>query len=136
MKNLLFHHDAQVAEWAFDKFNFQPTRYDLALGIMDDGVIVGAAIWHAYNGCDIELSYYGPVDLGIARKLARVAVGHLGVSRVTARTARNNKKITRGIRKIGFEYEGIRKYGHGDQDSVMYGLYGKKLARLAGRMMQ
>ena len=41
--------------------------------------------------------------------------------------------MTRGIKKIGFEYEGIAHNGYGDEDAIMYGLYGHKLARLAGK---
>jgi len=43
--------------------------------------------------------------------------------------------MTRGIRKVGFQYEGVRKFGYGEQDAIMYGLYGKNLAKLAGRAL-
>jgi RimJ/RimL family protein N-acetyltransferase len=139
MKRLVMGHDMQVAEWAFNTFNMPPCNYDLAVGIVEDDRLVGAALWHAYNGSDVELSYYGPhtMTLGVAKALARVAVGYFGVSRVTARTSKKNKVMTRGIKGLGFEYEGIRHvaYSNGD-DAVMYGLYGKNLARLAGRTLQ
>ena len=104
---------------------------------MEGICIVGSIMWHAYRGHDIEISYYGPktMTLGIARECARVAVDHFGVSRVSARTSRANKSMTRGVKKIGFEYEGIIHHGYGEKDAVMYGLYGKNLARLAGKEM-
>lgn len=135
MKHLLFGHDNEIAIWAFDKFKVRPANYDMAIGIVADGDLVGSVMFHAFNGHDIEISYYGPqtMTLGIARQCARVAVEHFGVSRVTARTAKNNKMMTRGIGKIGFQFEGIRHNAYGDHDAVMFGLYGKNLARLAGK---
>ncbi len=135
MKQLLYGHDPQIAIWTQNTFGINPYKYDMAVGILEDGQLVGSVMWHAYRGHDIEISYYGPktMTLGIARECARVAVDHFGVSRVTARTVKSNKTMTRGVKKIGFEYEGIVHAGCGNQDAVMYGLYGKNLARLAGK---
>jgi RimJ/RimL family protein N-acetyltransferase len=107
----------------------------MAIGVLEEGYLVAACMFHAHNGPDVELSYYGPktLTLDIVKGLARIAVEYLGVSRITARTSRGNKIMTRGIKKVGFEYEGIRKCGYGDQDAIMYGLYGANLARLAGK---
>ena len=132
MKQLLYGYDQQVAVWTAEMFNVYPGKYEMAVGIIDGNTIVGSIIWNAYRGHDIEISYYGPktMTLGIARECARLAVDHFGVSRVTARTMKSNKTMTRGVKKIGFEYEGII---HSHNDEVMYGLYGKNLARLAGK---
>lgn len=132
MKRLLYGYDDQVAAWTANKFNIYPGKYDMAVGIIEGDKIVGSVIWNAYRGHDIEISYYGPqtMTLGIARECARVAMDHFGVNRVTARTLRSNKTMTKGVKKIGFEYEGII---HSDNDEVMYGLYGRNLARLAGK---
>lgn len=133
----LIHHDVEVANWAFTTFGMVPTQFCMAIGIVDRTGIVGACLFHAHSGPDVELSYYGPntLTLELVKGIAKIAVDVLGVSRITARTSRKNKTVTRGIKGIGFEYEGIRKCGYGDQDAVMYGLYGKKLARLAGKDM-
>lgn len=130
--------DEWIAGWTTERFGFQAGRYDMAIGIVDDNELIGSALLHAYNGHDVEVSYYGPktIDLGVMRKLARLCVDNLGVSRVTVRTARNNKTMTRGITKLGFQYEGIRHCAYGKYDAVMYGLYGKNLMRLAGKVLQ
>jgi RimJ/RimL family protein N-acetyltransferase len=138
MKTFIIGHDIEVATWAFQTFNFHPTEFCMAIGIAESGKgLVAACLFHAHNGPDVELSYYGPgtVTLPIVRGLAKIAVEYLGVSRITARTSRANKRVTRGIKGLGFEFEGIRKCGYGDQDAVMYGLFGKNLARLAGRAL-
>ena len=138
MRRLLAGHDEDIAAWTFETFQMRPIHYEMALGIIDDNKIIGSVLWHAFRGHDIEISYYGPktMTLGIARACAKLAMDHFGVSRVTARTARSNKAMTRGIKKIGFEYEGICHHAYGDKDAVMYGLYGHKLARLAGKTLQ
>jgi RimJ/RimL family protein N-acetyltransferase len=137
MKTFLLGRDVEVAAWAFKTFNFYPTQYCMAVGIIEDNGLVAACMFHAHNGPDVELSYYGPktLTLDVVKGLAKIAVDHLGVSRITARTSRSNKLMTRGIRKVGFQYEGVRKCGYGDQDAIMYGLYGRNLARLAGKVL-
>ncbi len=137
MKTFLLGRDTEVANWAFHTFGFVATSFNMAIGIMEDGHLVAAAMYHAHNGPDVELSYYGPKTMNfvVARKLAQIALDYLGVSRITARTTKSNKIITRGIKKIGFEYEGIRHCGYGTQDAVMFGLYGRNLAKLAGRAL-
>lgn len=138
MKTLILNKDPAVVAWTAQQFGYQVRSYDLAIGIAEEDSLVGSVLVHGYTGCDMEVSYYGPktMNLGIIRKLVRIAVDQLGVARITVRTARNNKTMTRGIKKLGFEYEGIRHCGYGEYDAVMYGLYGHKLMRLAGRTMQ
>lgn len=134
--SFLIGRDIEVAQWTFSTFGMAPTQFCMAIGIMDPKKgIVASCLFHAHSGPDVELSYYGPntLTLDLVKGLAKIAVDHLGVSRITARTSRSNKTVTRGIKGIGFEFEGIRKCGYGNEDAVMYGLYGKNLARLAGK---
>lgn len=135
MKHLIYGCDPEIAKWTFDHFAITPAHYEMAIGIVENNTLVGSILWQGYRGHDIEISYYGPktMTLGIARTCAKIAIDHFGVSRVSARTARSNKTMTRGVKKIGFEYEGLVHHGLGDKDEVMYGLYGKNLARLAGK---
>lgn len=137
MKQLIYGFDEKVAEWTQNVFGVPPGKYEMAVAIVEHDKIVGSIMWHAFRGHDIEISYYGPktMTLGIARACARVAVDHFGVSRVSARTAKRNKTMTKGIEGIGFRYEGIIHAGYGNKDAVLYGLYGKNLARLAGKEM-
>ena len=137
MKTLLTGHDMDVANWAFNTFHFHPTQFCMAIGVLEHGHLVAACMFHAHNGPDVELSYYGPntLTLDIVKGIAKIAVEQLGVSRITARTSRDNKAMTRGIKKVGFQFEGVRKCGYGDQDAIMYGLYGETLAKLAGKAL-
>lgn len=138
MKVLAHGNDSLINEWTLAMFGVRNFNSDMAFGIMEGPQIVGSVFFHAYNGYDIELSYFGPqtLTLGILRSICRIALDHFGVSRITVRTPKTNKQMTRGIHKLGWIFEGVRHNGYGDIDAVMYGLYGRNLARLAGRPMQ
>lgn len=135
MKQLIYGQDQAVANWTLENFGVSGRKAEMIVGIVDQGQIVGSIMWHSWRMHDIEISYYGPdtMTLGIARHCARVAIDHFGVSRVTACTPKSNKTMTRKVGKIGFQYEGVVHARYGDEDGVMYGLYGINLARLAGK---
>jgi RimJ/RimL family protein N-acetyltransferase len=139
MKVLATGNDQLVVDWTFDRFGIYCTKIDMAFAIIEDGEIVGSCFFQAHNGPDIELSYYGRPNTmtpAIVKQLAKIAVDHFGVSRITARTMKSNKALKKSIHKIGFVYEGIRHRAFGEEDAVMYGLFGENLARLAGKVMQ
>jgi RimJ/RimL family protein N-acetyltransferase len=138
MKILATGNDELVIGWIYTMFGIVCTNIDLAVAVLEDGKIVGAAVYHAHNGPDIELSYYGPksVTLGVAKGVAKIAVDHFGVSRITVRTAKDNEIMNKSIHKLGFVREGIRHHAYGENDAIMYGLFGRKLARLAGKVIQ
>lgn len=135
MRQLVYGHDAFFGHWAKENFGVNPGKAEMVVGIVDGDKIVGSIMWHAWRVHDIEISYFGPctMTLGIARQCARDAIDHFGVSRVTACTPKSNKTMTRKVGKIGFQYEGIIHARYGNEDGVLYGLYGENLARLAGK---
>lgn len=139
MKVLVTGNDDLITRWTFDTFGVHCLHVNLAVGIMEGNQLIGSCFFQCHSGADVELSYYGPstLSLDVVKGLAKIAVDHLGVSRITSRTSRSNKMLTRGIHKIGFVYEGIchSHYGEND-DAVVYGLFGRNLAKLAGRVMQ
>lgn len=138
MKILVTGNDQWVIDWTYHEFGVLCTKVDLACGIVEEGRLIGSCFFQAWNGPDVELSYYGPNTLtaDIVKQIAKIAVDHLGVSRITVRTQKTNKVLKKSIHKIGFVFEGVRHCGFGDEDAMMYGLYGEKLARLAGKVMQ
>lgn len=138
MKVLATGNDELVSAWTLAQFGVRNFNSDMALGIFNGPQMVGSVFFHAYNGFDIEISYFGPGTMtrGLWKQICAVALDHFGVSRITARTPITNKQMKRGILKLGFIYEGIRHSAYGSVDAVMYGLYGRNLARLAGRAMQ
>src|SRR5882724_12840849 len=85
MKGLLLDCDAQVAAWAFQTYHRTPMHVDRALGIIDNGLLVGAVLFTNYNTLNAELSYYGKgtATVGIFRAIARIALYELHLSRLT-----------------------------------------------------
>lgn len=138
MKVLATGNDQLLINWTYHHFGVLCTKVDLALGVIEDSNIVGACFFQAHNGPDVELSYFGPntLTLDLVKQIARIAVDHLGVCRITIRTAKSNKSLTKNAHKLGFVYEGIRHHAYGNEDAVMFGLFGENLAKLAGKAMQ
>lgn len=138
MRVLAHGNDSLINAWTHEKFGVRNFNADMALAIIDGPQLVGSVYFHAYNGFDIELSYFGPqtLTLGLLRSICRIALDTFGVSRITVRTPANHKQMKRKIHKLGWVFEGVRHNGYGETDAIMYGLYGRNLARLAGRPMQ
>src|SRR5258708_9480746 len=84
-KGLLLGCDAQVAAWAFCVHNKIPLHVDRAFGVVEDGQLVGAALFSSYNTVNAEFSYYGKSSLtvGIIRALARIALYEFRLARCT-----------------------------------------------------
>lgn len=117
---LLIGEDDIVSNWAFTTFGFFKTPVNKAIGVVtSDGKLVGAILFQNFNGVNVELSYYGPrtVTFGIVKAIARVSVGTFNASRVTVVTSKRNKRLMRGLLKIGFKLEGAQRCFYGPEDT-------------------
>lgn len=118
MKGLLLDCDAQDAAWAFQVHQRTPMHVDRALGVVDNGMLVGAVLFTNYNSLNAELSYYGKstVTVGIIRALARIALYELRLSRLTVIVPKRPSYLLKKLSKFGFKYEGVqrRHYGYTD----------------------
>lgn len=140
MRGLLVGHDAAVAAWAFDTYNFKPMPVEGTIGIVSGTrELIGAALFQHHNGNDIELSYYGRNTLtpGIVRAIARAALG-FGVQRLTVTTAKSNRRFVKAILRLGFIHEAALKQFYGKRDDLAEhtGMrmvcFKKRLEQLAG----
>jgi RimJ/RimL family protein N-acetyltransferase len=115
---LLMDCDDLVAKYLFNLFGWKPFKYDNAIGLLVNGQLQGAIIFHCYNGSNVELSYYGKgtATVGIARTLARFAIVHYDPSRVTIITSKRNKRYIQGFKKLGFQLEGTQRCFYGQKD--------------------
>jgi len=121
MIGLLFNADDAVAAWLFESYGQKPMKYDRALGLVDtEGKVVGAVLYHHYNGANVELSYYGKgtMTLGIVRCLARFTLLEFDASRLTVVTSKRNRRFIKGFQKIGFRLEGVQRCYYGKRDCV------------------
>jgi hypothetical protein len=114
-RGLLIDADAHVANWAFKTTNRVPVLVDRAIGIVDGGQIVGAALFTSYNSFNAELSYYGKgtVTLGIIRSLARIALYELRLARCTVIVPKRPAYLLKKLPKFGFRYEGVQHRFYG-----------------------
>lgn len=119
MKGLLLDCDAQVALWAFQTYHRASMHVDRALGIVENGVLVGAVLFTNYNSLNAELSYYGKstVTVGIIRALARIALYELHLSRLTVIVPKRPSYLLKKLSKFGFKYEGVQRRQYGYTDS-------------------
>ncbi len=115
---LLIDCDDLVAKYLFNLFGWKPFKYDNAIGLLVNGSLQGAIIFHCFNGSNVELSYYGEgtITVGVARTLARFAIAHFDPSRVTIITSKRNKRYIKGFKKLGFQLEGIQHRFYGQRD--------------------
>lgn len=135
---LLLNSDVVVAEYLFQQHVKPRMRYDSAIGILTDGMLVGGVLLQSWNGFNVELSYYGRGTLthGIIRCLARILIVGMNPSRVTVTVNRKNRVLMRGVRKLGFILEGTQRRFYGDQDinrntGVRFVMFREQIEKLA-----
>ena len=100
----------------------------VALGIVQDGQIVGGYVLNDFNGSNIELTAYAPklMRLGHMRFLANYIFGQLGCRRISARTHRKNKLTLKTLERSGFKYEATLKGYYPTGDAVLFSLLKEK----------
>jgi RimJ/RimL family protein N-acetyltransferase len=134
--SFVYGHNDEVAKWTFETFKIDPWPVVMAVGLLKDQELIGSFLFQEYNGSNAELSYYGKGSLTprVVREIARAALIALRVNRLTVRTKRCNKHITKPIRKLGFRYEGVQRMFYGPfrrDDAVLFGLLKPDLVRIA-----
>lgn len=136
---LLLGCDRYVAAWARQAQGSYASHLDLCIGVLNPvQELVGAFAFNHYNGCDVELHYYGPGTLkrAIVRAIFATALEKFNPSRITVRTRKES--MARGVRKLGavFECRQLRVYGSTDAPehaADQFVFYREAIERLAGR---
>lgn len=99
----------------------------VAFGVVRRGVLIGGVVFNNYRGHDVHMSaafdHVGWALPGTIRQLCDYPFNRLGVVRVTALTAKKNRKARKVLEYIGFTLEGVAKRGlDGTLDAYQYGL--------------
>ena len=135
---LLLYNDLLVAEYLFQEHVKPRMHFDNAIGIVEEGTLIGGILLQSWNGFNVELSYYGlgTMTAGVIRCIAKILVSTLNPSRVTVTVNRKDRGMIRGLPKLGFVLEGTQRRFYGDQDirrntGVRFVLFREKLERLA-----
>jgi RimJ/RimL family protein N-acetyltransferase len=121
-RGILIDADEAVSTWAFSTYNRTPMKIDRAIGIVEDGKLVGAALFSSYNTINAEFHYYGrnTFTRGIVRALAKIALYELRLSRCTVIVPKRPSFLLKKLVKYGFRFEGIQRRYYGPTDSSRF----------------
>ncbi len=132
--NLLFGHDAVVAEWVAKQANSKPPVAPYtAFGFVDgQGTLTGGCVFTGYNGDTVELSLAGRSAATRSGWAAIVSYvfDQLGCKRLQMHTSRRNKRVKKMLtpqRGLGFKFEGVADCYFGKDDGMVYSLTAKTL---------
>lgn len=96
------------------------------LGVVRRGRLVGGVVYYAWRGFDVQIGVAferGWALPGTLRALFAYPFQELGCRRVTAVTAKKNKRARKALIKAGFRLEGVIRCGlDGVRDGFVYGL--------------
>lgn len=125
MTDLLFGHDATVAEWVGQKIGKPFSAPFTAIGTLGaDGRLTGGAVFTNYTGDAVEISIAGG---GVVCRSFWAATAHyvfeqLKCSRLSVHTSEKNKRVRRMAPKFGFVYEGTARKMYGKHNGLAYSL--------------
>ena len=131
----IFGQEDRVLPWVGERIGYEFAKPAFTIGFLRGGDLVAGIVFNGYTGPNVDVSFAGHGELSVRaiRVGMTFAFRDLGVLRMTARTRRGNKALTRGLPKIGFRYEGVMRnyYGpHRKDDAVQFGLLAQDAARL------
>lgn len=116
---LLFDCDAEVAAWTSATYKLRPYKYEKVIGLLaPNGTLIGGIFLHDYNGFDIEISYFGQntLSLWLYRCIIRYVILIFDPARLTAVTSKRNRRLIRGMLKLGWKLEGVQRCYYGKHD--------------------
>jgi RimJ/RimL family protein N-acetyltransferase len=131
MTALVCGHDDELAAWAEAHYpDCAPLARPLtAIGVSsNDGDVMGVAIFNNYRQNDIEITFITATPKwatpGNIRGILHYPFVQLGVKRMTAITAKSNKRARKLLIGLNFVLEGVHLYATKDlTSSCTYALY-------------
>lgn len=125
---LVLGEDEFFADWVASRLDIPiETKICTAVGIMDGHHIMGGVVYSHFYGHDIQMTIATTdkrwATRATLRTLFKYPFDQLKVERVTATTAKSNKKARKMLEKLGFKLEGVLRKGYdGKRDAVVYGM--------------
>lgn len=106
--SVLFGADQAVMDYVSKKCDGAKfAEWSSALGVVSQGKLIGGVVYHESNGNDVRVSFaLEPGYFYPWRALFSYPFNHLGVIRLTALIAKNNKKSRYVVEALGFQHEG------------------------------
>lgn len=141
--NFIFGQDQAVAAWVESRLRGISNGFGQysAIGIEDSGKIIAGVVYHDYRRFSIQLSMASESPRWCSRKTLNILLGYpfnqLMVERITACTAKNNKRLRSLVTRLGFKLEGTLRRGHdGKKDLLLYGMLREEAARWINRKIE
>lgn len=136
MTTLIFDRDEELVAWAESVYpDCAPMSRPLkTIGIASDtGELMGVAIYTDFRDNDVQVSIVTATPRwatsGNVRALLHYPFVQLGKQRMTAITAKSNKKARRLLSGLGFVLEGTHPYAAKGKTACTYGLYSDNAKR-------
>lgn len=139
----VFGQDQVVAAWVESRLKGISNGFGQysAIGIEEGGKLIAGVVYHDYRRFNIQLSMAGESPHWCSRRTLKILLGYpfnqLMVERITACTAKNNKRLRSMVTRLGFKLEGTFRRGFdGNKDMVVYGMLREEAARWINRKVE
>lgn len=128
---LVFNDDFAVGEWVARRIPHVGSSREWgafrAIGIARGDQPIAGAVYNNSRGFDMEISFAADSPRWATRGMVRAILAYpfvqCGCTRLTAVTAKRNKRARRLVEGLGFKQEGCLRRGlDGRQDAILYGL--------------
>lgn len=130
--------DGPLIRWAGEKcgVHFSPPAH--AIGLLEFGRPVCAAVFNDYTGENIEMSIAanGLLPRRFLQYCAEYVFNEAGCNRVTVRTRASNKRVASLAKRLGFQQEGCLRRFYGDEDAILFGLLAEDAGKVFRRRLQ
>ena len=119
------------ADWGMkqlgQEYNFDNSPI-VAVGLVEDGDLIGSLMWHDYIGHSIQFSIATTTTRWCNRRILNYIFSYpfhqLKCLRITVQVAKMNKASRKLIEGCGFKYEGnIRKGQANSDNTIIYGMF-------------
>lgn len=120
--------DPRAGEWVREKIPkvAQWTEGFKSLAAVEGDEIVGAVVYDAFTPYDccihVRLDKPGCKDPWVLRQVFSYPFEQLGLRRITGLVGQRNAKSLALCAQLGFYVEGVKKFGLGDEDEVIFGM--------------
>lgn len=128
MIRLIYGADEQIAQWTLERIR-ECGQFTLprAIGIADDNGLIAGVVYHGFTGLNCEMSIAAESPRWASRGrlffLFAYPFEQLGCQRVTAITARANKRSRDMLERLGFKLEGVARCAMPkNKDAMIYGM--------------
>lgn len=125
---LAYHDDSVIVPWVANRLGYAPHDFEQArsIGIVRQGNLIAGVIYTEYREDSISMTIASTSPMWASKDnlyyLFDYPFNQLGCRRVTAFTAKKNKKSRKFLERLGFKLEGLIREGFQGKDACVYGM--------------